>query len=49
MHDRGTLLAAVSAGHVPIEALATADRDRGLLRAAVSGGHVPREALQTGQ
>ena len=43
MHDHVQLLAAVSAGHVPLDAL---DHDRARLRAAVSGGHVPREALE---
>jgi len=43
MHDHVQLLAAVSARHVPLDAL---DHDRARLRAAISGGHVPREALE---
>lgn len=45
MLDHVQLLAAVSARHVPLDAL---DDDRTRLHAAVSGGHVPREALEPG-
>jgi hypothetical protein len=46
LHDEMQLLAAVSAGHVPVQAL---EADRSQLEAAVRSGLVPREALDPSQ